>query len=129
MAGIPDKKLRLWNNARGKWAGINPHDKFEMDTGSSLTHLAGDILHNTFPTKEAYSNQVEKFATISAHQLKGKNVFYLIYKLIFSAPFKFIRNYFFNLGFTEGSTGFVICSYQAREVFLKYYRAIKFKYV
>ena len=124
----PDKKLRLWNNARGQWAGTNPHDKFELNSGSSITHLAGDILHNTFPTQEAYLSQVEKFATISAGELKSRNIFYLFYKLVFSAPFKFIRNYFFNLGFTEGSMGFTICRNQAREVFLKYYRAIKFKY-
>jgi glycosyltransferase involved in cell wall biosynthesis len=124
----PDKKLRLWNNAKGKWAGVNPHDKFELPQGSSITHLEGDILHNTFPTAESYLNQVEKFATISAHELKGRNVLYLIYKLVFSAPFKFIRNYFFNLGFTEGGMGFTICRNQAREVFLKYLRAIKFKY-
>jgi glycosyltransferase involved in cell wall biosynthesis len=124
----PDKKLRLWNNARGKWAGINPHDKFELNPGSTVTHLAGDVLHNTFPTPEAYLSQVEKFATISAGELKGRNILYLLYKFVFSAPFKFIRSYFFNLGFTEGVMGFTICSNQTREVFLKYYRAIKFKY-
>lgn len=124
----PDTKLRLWNNAKGQWGGVNPHDKFELGSGSSIAHLEGDILHNTFPTPEAYLSQVEKFATISAQQLKGGNTVWLLYKLLFSAPFKFIRNYFFNLGFTEGKTGWVICSNQAREVFLKYYRAIQFKY-
>lgn len=124
----PDTKLRMWNNAKGKWGGVNPHDKFEMDKGSNVKHLEGDILHYTFPTRLAYARQVEKFATISALQLRRKNTFYLIYKLIFSAPFKFMRNYLFNRGFTEGADGLVICAYQAHEVFLKYYRAIKFKH-
>jgi glycosyltransferase involved in cell wall biosynthesis len=123
----PDTKLRLWNRTKGGWTGINPHDKFEL-YGNGAQHLKGDILHNTYPTHEALLNQVEKFATISAKHLKGGNVFYLIAKMLFSPPFKFIRNYFLNLGFTEGRAGFTICAQQSREVFLKYYRAIKFKY-
>ncbi|MFI5205485.1 MAG: glycosyltransferase family 2 protein [Candidatus Paceibacterales bacterium] len=124
----PDKKLRIWNNDKGQWGGINPHDKFEMNPDSTISHLDGDILHNTFPTPESYLKQVEKFATISASEMKDKNVLYLVYKMIFSPPFKFVRNYFFKLGFTEGSMGFTICFNQMREVFLKYFRAIKFKY-
>jgi hypothetical protein len=33
---------------------------------------------------------------------------------------KFIRNYFFNLGFLDGKNGFIICKAAARETFLKY---------
>jgi glycosyltransferase involved in cell wall biosynthesis len=124
----PDTKLRLWNRVKGEWTGINPHDKFAMDCGSTIKHLKGDILHNTYPTHEALLNKVEKFATISAKHLKGENVFYLMTKMLFSAPFKFIRNYFLKLGFTEGRIGLIICAQQSREVFLKYYRAIRLKY-
>jgi glycosyltransferase involved in cell wall biosynthesis len=124
----PDTKLRLWNRTKGAWTGINPHDKFEMNRGSTIKHLKGDILHNTYPTHEALLNQVERFATISAKHLKAENVFYLMTKMLFSAPFKFIRNYFWKLGFTEGKVGLTICAQQSREVFLKYYRAIRFKY-
>lgn len=123
----PDTKLRLWNRTKGEWTGINPHDKFELEENSKIQHLNGDILHNTYPTHEALLNQVDKFATISAQHLKDENLIYLFFKMIFSAPFKFIRNYFFKLGFTDGTIGFTICYHQSREVFLKYYRAIKLK--
>jgi glycosyltransferase involved in cell wall biosynthesis len=124
----PDTKLRLWNRTKGEWTGVNPHDTFELYGNEQTQHLKGDILHNTYPTHEAFLNQVEKFATISAKHLKGGNVFYLIAKMLFSPPFKFIRNYFWKLGFTEGKVGLIICAQQSREVFLKYYRAIKLKY-
>lgn len=71
--------------------------------------------------------QCDKFAAMAALQLKSKGRAYLIYKLVLSAPFKFIRNYFFKLGFTDGLAGFTICYNQGREVFLKYYRALKLK--
>jgi glycosyltransferase involved in cell wall biosynthesis len=124
----PDTKLRLWNRTKGKWKGINPHDRFELDGNSSVQHLRGDILHNTYPTPETLLNQVEKFATIGAQPLKGESIFYLAPKAIFSPPFKFIRNYFLKFGFMEGKVGFTICFQQSREVFLKYSQAIKLKY-
>ena len=124
----PDKKLRLWDRTKGAWTGINPHDNFELIEGAVIKNLAGDILHNTYPTHKSFLAQREKFATISAQHLKSKNVFVLLLKLIFSAPFKFIRTYFLLRGFTEGAVGFTICFHLSREVFLKYFRAIKFKY-
>jgi glycosyltransferase involved in cell wall biosynthesis len=124
----PDKKFRLWDRTKGAWSGINPHDKFELQKGATTNHLTGDILHNTYPTHQSFLAQREKFATISAQHLKSKNVLVLLLKLTFSAPFKFIRTYFLLLGFTEGATGLIICFHLSREVLLKYFRAIKFKY-
>ena len=124
----PDTKLRLWNRMEGEWRGTNPHDKFELAAGSSVLHLTGDLLHNTYPTRESFLLQREKFADISAQHLKGENALYLLWKMIFSAPFKFIRSYIFKLGFTEGTTGLFICYRQSREVFQKYFRALKLKF-
>jgi glycosyltransferase involved in cell wall biosynthesis len=124
----PDAKLRLWNRTKGRWTGINPHDKFELAEGARVEYLQGDILHNTYPTRESFLAQREKFATISAQHLKKENQLYLLTKLIFSPPVKFIRTYLFESGFTEGYTGLFICYQLSREVFLKYLLAIKFKY-
>ncbi len=121
----PDTKLRIWNRTKGNWAGINPHDKFGLEKNSSVQHLKGDILHHTYPTQKSLIHQVEKFAHIGARHLRDENFLFLILKMLFSAPFKFIRNYFFKLGFTEGFDGFTICYHQSREVFLKYYGAVK----
>ena len=123
----PDSKLRLWKEGSGAWQGTNPHDKFVLNYGEPSAFLMGDILHNTWPTHQAFLNQVDKFATISAQHLKNKSTVYLVFKMLFSPPFKFIRNYIFKLGFTEGSAGLTICYNQSREVFLKYFRALKLK--
>ncbi len=124
----PDKKIRLWLHNSGEWQGTNPHDKFVLSEQQKAGFLTGDILHNTWPSYTALLNSVDRFATISAQNLKHKSLFYLVYKMLFSPPFKFIKIYFFNLGFTEGFTGLVICYQQGREVFLKYGRAILMKY-
>jgi glycosyltransferase involved in cell wall biosynthesis len=124
----PDKKIRLWNKEKVEWTGIYVHEQLELAKGSTLAQLNGDILHDTYPTKQDLLNQVDKFATYRANELKSKNTVVLILKLLFSAPIKFIRNYFFKLGFTDGSAGWEICYHQSREVFLKYYLALKFKF-
>jgi len=125
----PDRKLRLWFGDVGQWQGANPHDKFVLnDEQDEPEFMPGDILHNTWPTHQAFLSQVDKFATISAQHLKNKSLGFLLFKLIFSPPFKFVRIYFFRLGFTDGLTGLTICYHQSREVFLKYWRAIKLKY-
>ncbi len=124
----PDKKIRLFDKSTGEWQGVNPHDRFvSNDFRLTPGFLHGDILHYTYPTKQDLLNQVEKFATISAGYLKNKSVVYLVVKMFLSPLFKFLRNYIFKLGFTEGAVGWTICYNQSREVFLKYFRAIKLK--
>ncbi|HLP52655.1 MAG TPA: glycosyltransferase family 2 protein [Chitinophagales bacterium] len=125
----PDSKIRLWKKGSGEWQGINPHDKFTPNDPSEVVAvMLGDILHDTYPTRETFLSQREKFATISAQHLKNESFLFLLLKLLFSPPVKFIRTYFVELGFTDGVTGLFICYHLSREVFLKYYRAIKFKY-
>lgn len=125
----PDSKIRLWKKGSGEWQGTNPHDKFTPNDPREIVALMpGDILHDTYPTREAFLSQREKFATISAQHLKGESLLFLLIKLLFSPPVKFIRTYFVELGFTDGFAGLFICYHLSREVFLKYYRAIKYKY-
>ncbi len=122
----PDRKLRLWKKDEGNWGGVNPHDRFILTQGEE-GFLQGDLIHYTYPTRESMEKQVQKFANIAAEQNKNKSVFYLIFKLLFSSFFKFIRTYFLKGGIKDGADGFYICRMQSKEVFLKYLRAIQLK--
>lgn len=125
----PDRKLRLWKKDAGAWTGVNPHDRFELTPPATAGHLNGDILHNTYPTHAAMLSQVKKFAAIGAKQYRQKPVFWLLVKMLFSAPFKFLRSYFLKLGITDGKAGLLISYHQMREVFLKYYGALRLKFI
>ena len=116
----PDTKLRLWDSTKGKWGGINPHDKFEMIKGSSIIHLKGDILHYSYYTLTDHINQVNKFTDISANALFNMGKRASLLKIKLSPLFKFVRDYFLKLGFLDGYTGFVICRISAHAAFLKY---------
>lgn len=124
----PDTKLRLWKKNCGVWNGVNPHDRFELYEGFSSLHLAGDILHNTYPTHADMVRQSDKFAHIAAAQFSGKSLQWLIFKMLFSPLFKYTKNYLIKQGFLDGNAGFQICRYQAIEVFKKYRLAIALKY-
>lgn len=116
----PDKKLRLFDKTKGKWGGVNPHDKAEMIAGAKTKHLNGDILHYSFDSEEEFLMQQKRFAEIAAqhmHKLKKpSNFFHINVK----PAFKFLRDYFFRLGILDGKQGFVISKISAHAVYLKY---------
>lgn len=116
----PDTKLRLWDSRKGKWAGTNPHDKYEMTADSKITHLEGDILHYSYYTLEDHYKQVKYFTTIlaKAQYEKGKKAPLLT--MYFSPIVKFLRDYCFKLGFLDGKAGFTICRISAYATFVKY---------
>lgn len=116
----PDVKLRLWDRRKGEWCGENPHDRYELSEGSNVKHLKSDLLHYSYNSIYQHINQVNSFTEIGAKAafLKGKrsNVF----KITIYPLWKFIKDYFFNKGFLDGYTGFVICIISAHATFVKY---------
>ena len=116
----PDTKLRLWDSRLGKWAGTNPHDKYEMQAGCKIQKLKGDILHYSYYTREDHYKQVNYFTTILAQsQYKiGKKAPLIV--LYLSPIVKFFKDYFLKLGFLDGKTGFIICRISAYATFVKY---------
>lgn len=121
-----DLKLRLWDSNKGKWGGMNPHDKFEMDANSQITLLAGKILHWSYTSVAQHEGKVDYFSTIAAnaYHVKGKKS--SIFKILFSPLIRFIRDYILNLGFLDGKYGFIIAKLTAREVYFKYKKLSKF---
>jgi len=116
----PDRKLRLWDSRMGHWGGINPHDKYIMDSGSSILRLKGDIFHYSYYSVEDHLKQIDKFSSIAAdayYRRNRKNTFLLMLLSPFAA---FLRQYFINLGFLDGHYGFIICRNCAYEKRLKY---------
>lgn len=116
----PDKKLRLWDTTKGKWGGMNPHDKVIMEKGAKTHHINKDILHYSFYTVEQHLKQIEYFTDISSKAAfkKGKtsNGFIIFYKSVF----KFFRDYILKLGFLDGYHGYVVCKNSAYAKKLKY---------
>ena len=118
----PDTKLRLWDSRKGKWGGINPHDKYELSEGCKSAYLKGDILHYSYYTIQQHFIQADKFSSIAADALFQKNKKVTWPLIILKTMAKFIRNYFIKTGFLDGYYGFMICRISAWETFQKYYK-------
>lgn len=116
----PDRKLRMWNPQKGKWGGVNPHDKVIMQEGSSVGFLKGNLVHDTVSSIEQFRKQQEMFAAIAAREIsrQGKNSSQLMSGI--KALGMFVRKYFFQLGFLDGYYGWIICSEAARYTYRKY---------
>jgi glycosyltransferase involved in cell wall biosynthesis len=117
----PDKKLRLWDSRKGRWTGVNPHDKYELNnTNKNSAHLKGDILHYSYYTVEDHYKQVEYFTNIASKAyLKNKNTL-PFYKIFVNPIAKFADHYFLKLGFLDGKAGFLISKISAYATYLKY---------
>jgi glycosyltransferase involved in cell wall biosynthesis len=116
----PDRKLRLWDSRKGKWAGLNPHDRFEMEAGCQLGYLPGKLLHYSYSSREAHHIQTEKFAAAAALALFRQGRKASFDKRFLSPVFRFFYSYLLKLGFLEGRAGFDIAWISARASFLKY---------
>jgi glycosyltransferase involved in cell wall biosynthesis len=116
----PDKKLRVWNRKKGRWAGRNPHDCYIMDASSTIGYLKGDILHYSYTSIEGHIAQLDKFTSITAMHLneEGKKSTYV--SIFFSPIFSFIKGFFIRLGFLDGYYGIVICLINAFATHMKY---------
>lgn len=119
-AWYPDKKLRLWNRTKGTWAGINPHDCYQMKTGSETGFLKGDILHFSYESIEAHVAQFNKFTSLSAIEMNKAGARATIFKIYFSPSINFFKGFFLRLGFLDGYYGTMICFFNAFATYTKY---------
>lgn len=116
----PDKKLRLWNRDLGKWSGINPHDKFRLRSGYPRMKLEGNLWHYSYKNRKELFKKSINYGKIGGRYTLTLPYLTLIWKLLFSPIFKFVRNYFFKGGIAYGLDGLTICICQIIESYLKY---------
>lgn len=116
----PDRKLRLWDSRKGKWTGINPHDRFELQTGSRIRHLPGNILHYSYYSISEHIQQTNFFTDLSAAEYLKKGKRGYLVKVLFNPVVSFMKSYFLKMGVLDGYYGFVISMLAGQSTFLKY---------
>ncbi len=123
----PDRKLRLFNKQYGRWGGINPHDKIELQAAYTVKWLKGDLFHYSYNSVEEHAAQNERFSTISADALYRQGKKNGLVKLMFSPLWAFLNGYLFRLGFLDGYAGWVVAVKTAQLTYLKY-RKLQLRY-
>lgn len=116
----PDKKIRLFNKQKAKWAGVNPHDSIETIASSTCEFIKGDILHYSYNNLEEVIAQANKFTTIQAEAMYAKGRRASVLNLIVNPAIAFISGYVFKAGFLDGTDGFILAKTIAYQTMLKY---------
>ncbi len=114
----PDRVLRLWRRECARWGGIEPHTKLEVN--GRIGRLRSDLLHFT---NESITRQISKITFnhvdfVKRHRAKGKSVGF--FELAVRPPWRFLRAYFFRLGFLDGWQGFYIANLSAFSTLTRY---------
>jgi len=115
----PDTKLRLWKNKTALWQG-EIHETLFFESKTSIKLLNGNLLHYSYYSIGEHVLQSDKFSSLSAKMLFEKGKKTNIVQILLKPFWKFLRNYFFKVGFIDGYYGFVISVISAHETFLKY---------
>jgi glycosyltransferase involved in cell wall biosynthesis len=116
----PDAKIRLFPRSKAKWKGDFVHETLWIDESLTVSHLKGDLLHYSYHSKADHEKRIEKYSTLHAEKMFAEGKKGGMFSMIFSPLAKFFRNYFLQLGFLDGCTGFTVCRLSAKAVFLKY---------
>lgn len=113
----PDRHLRLFKKACGRFGGLNPHDKVMMKGRSG--RFKNHLLHYTYPSLESYFSRLNSYTGIAAREMYHRGRRPLLVKLLFSPPAAFVKMYLLKLGFLDGIEGFIL------GVFSSYYVLVK----
>lgn len=117
----PDRKLRLWRRDRGRWGGVNPHDRILMEPGSRVERLAGDLLHYSYGSLADHVRQLGYFSDIAAvaHRAQGRGVPGVGFRAL-KTGFQWVKNFVLRGGWRDGWAGWHIARYSALATWEKY---------
>ena len=115
----PDTKLRLFRRLKGKCCGVEPHERIRIS--GKIRHLKAPLFHYTYTNIFDQIVTLNRFSTISADCTRRQHgVGFIIFGLLFRAPFRFFRCYIVRMGFLDGIPGLIIAVASSFGTFIKY---------
>ncbi|MEE9350242.1 MAG: glycosyltransferase [Flavobacteriaceae bacterium] len=120
------KVTRLFNKQHCKYDGKLVHEQFIINGEQSM--LLNLLDHNSDKSIEGFVQTQNFYAALKANELHQNNDRFLIAKLLFKPPFRFVKHYLIQLGFLDGFQGFVFASVQSYGVFLRYIKLWSLKH-
>ncbi|MDQ8022611.1 MAG: glycosyltransferase family 2 protein [Moraxellaceae bacterium] len=121
--GRADYSARLFNRGYAKWSEDRVYEK--VITLSRVGRAKGDLLCGEGDTLTAALKRQDEFSTLAARLAVGEGESSGGVKVIVSPAFRFIKNYFFRLGFMDGVPGLVFALMGAYSSFLKHAKMVE----
>lgn len=107
--------LRLAKKRTGRWRR-KVHEVWEVK--GKIDELKNSLLHYPHPTMNDFLNQINFHSTLHAEALQEEGVKPSLFRLIANPVGKFFQNYFFKLGFLDGTSGFIVAMMMSFHSFL-----------
>jgi glycosyltransferase involved in cell wall biosynthesis len=122
----PDPKLRLFRRGAAEFEARPVHETLHFV--GKAGRLRGDMVHDAYPTLEAYIAHMDRYSTLGAGQVlsEGKHrpaVWAFVTDVVLNPVVTFVYNYFFRLGFLDGREGLLLHLYHSVYVSWKYAKA------
>ncbi|MBP1766184.1 MAG: waaE [Candidatus Aminicenantes bacterium] len=114
----PDRKIRLFRKARARWEGEYVHERLAVE--GRTAELQGAIHHFTYRNIHEHLARINTFSDLGAQKLYARKKKARLYHLMCLPFFRFVRAYFWKLGFLDGFPGLVISVLTAHAVFVRY---------
>ncbi len=123
--GYPDYNLRLFHRDHARWSEDAVHE--HVLARGKIQPLKGDLLHETEDGIEDYLRKQNHYTSLQAQILfaGGKKAGFT--KLIVSPLVRFVKFYFFRLGFLDGLPGLVHILIGCFNSFTKYAKLREFR--
>ena len=117
----PDRKIRLFDRRRAKWAGDYVHES--VDVEGRIGHLKSNLLHFTCSSLSEHLKTMDHYTTLAAAQLVATKRPIGAGRMLVEPLWTFVQTYFFKRGFLDGTEGLAIAYMAAMYNFVKYAKA------
>ncbi len=117
----PDGKVRLYDRRKAKWAGEFVHETVQVE--GLIGHLECNLLHYTFSSLSEHLRSMDRYTTLAAEELVAHQHKVGWDNLVVDPFWTFLRTYFLQAGFLDGTEGLTIAFMAAFYNFLKYAKA------
>ena len=123
--GYPDWSPRLFDRREARWSDDPVHEKvlYAVTPGT----LEGDLLHESATDLADYLAKQNRYTTLAARQLLERGQRAGPAALLLSPLVRFVKMYFFRLGFLDGVPGLIHISIGCMNSFLKYAKLIELR--
>lgn len=113
-----DYPKRLFNKNYGNFNSDTVHESVIME--GERGKIESPIFHYTYPTIKAFVNKMNLYSELNSEKLFNEGRKVTVINSIFYGFIRFIKMFFFDLGFLDGKKGFILCAITSYGVFLKY---------
>lgn len=126
----PDYQLRLFKRGEGKFENKHVHEKLHIN--GKIGRLKYDMIHHTYIDITEYLGRFDFYTSFEADFLFKNNIKPSLYRgflfLLIKPLNRFIRRYFFKLGFKDGIPGFFAAAFDSLNFATRYLKLWELQY-